>query len=213
MDGLLFSLEKARVHYLRDREYTKLSMFDGYYLESKEPTAPLVVNGYKVFQIQYDGSMPSYKAKDIEYQKLIRNYYFKATVNQLRVDREINYFKKAAIVIEHYFNDSIIRDLDNRNKKYIIDALRHCGLLKNDDYRNVAYVENGHYTDELPYVNVFILEWDNISDFLKVIPSLKGRSNLINELLPAVLIPKVSDDKEINKMSGKRNKMDYYWCA
>ncbi|MCM3791263.1 hypothetical protein M3221_23295 [Domibacillus indicus] len=125
----------------------------------------LRVNGYPVYQFAYEGQLPLYQ-QDGKYRAAIRHYYFKATFEacgQLPLE---DTFDKAAIFIVHYFKDRIIRDLDNRNRKFLLDAVRQTGLIQDDSWREVAIMEEGFHDPYGNHVQMYVLDRDNFANFL-----------------------------------------------
>ncbi|ALX47714.1 hypothetical protein [Lentibacillus amyloliquefaciens] len=152
---------------------------------------PLMVNGYPVFQFSYDGMLPLYKEDDRDYAAMVRNYYQRITFESYNYTDVNNRFGRAVIIIQHYFNDNVIRDLDNRNRKYIIDAIRHTGLVKDDNWKELSIIEEG-LVDKQNHIQVYLLADENKINFLrylekhqhhlKQIPDVGQRSEIENEL-------------------------------
>lgn len=128
---------------------------------------PLMVNDYMVFQFRLEGMMPHYKEKDKEYIQLVRDYYFNSILSMYDVPALDVTLEQAVIIIQHVFPNAGVRDLDNRNKKYLIDAIRRTGLIKDDDFTCLAIHEDGTVNCNCsPYVHVFLLEKRHLIDFL-----------------------------------------------
>ncbi|MCP3764652.1 hypothetical protein NLX67_20130 [Domibacillus sp. A3M-37] len=125
----------------------------------------LAVNGYPVYQFAYEGVLPLYQ-QDGKYRAAIRHYYFRATFEacgQLPFEKT---FDKAAIFIIYYFKDQIIRDLDNRNRKFLMDAIRQTGLITDDSWRHLAVMEEGFHDPHGDHVQMYVLARENFTDFL-----------------------------------------------
>src|SRR5699024_1832979 len=135
------------------------------------PTAkvePFQVNGYPVFRFAYDGMLPHY-IEDVEYNKIMSDFYFHATISGFDFEDYEDYFEQGVfIVFCQYFSDSVIRDLDNRNKKYIQDAIRHSRIINDDDWERVSNINIG-FTDDFNHTQVYVVEDDNVVDFLNEI--------------------------------------------
>mgnify|MGYP001332348202 FL=1 len=126
------------------------------------------INGYLVFQLSYDGIMPMYD-DDPKYQQEIRDYYIRATLRGYDWPANRQTFRNAAIMVVHYFNDLSIRDLDNRNRSVLINAIRYTGLVWDDNWKNVTYLEKGELDAEgRCHVQVYVMDAGNLSDFLLV---------------------------------------------
>lgn len=126
------------------------------------------INGYLVFQLSYDGIMPMYD-DDPKYQQEIRDYYIRATLRGYDWPANRQTFRNAAIMVVHYFNDLSIRDLDNRNRSVMLNAIRYTGLIGDDNWKNVTYLEKGELDEEgRCHVQVYVMDAGNLSDFLLV---------------------------------------------
>ncbi|MEJ9282362.1 hypothetical protein [Ureibacillus thermosphaericus] len=104
---------------------------------------PIMVNGYPVIQFRYESAMPLYSEKDKEYTALVRDYYFQVTSDMYNYPELNISFDKATLIIQHVFPDRIIRDLDNRNRKYLIDAIKFTELIDDDNFQKLSIYEEG----------------------------------------------------------------------
>lgn len=126
---------------------------------------PMIINGYPVFQFGYEGMLPHFKEDDKEYLRMIRYYYFRSTFDSYDFDKIDFKFDNVVIIFVQYFKNHIIRDLENRNKKYIQDAIRHAGLIKDDNWQNVWNMDLGFHDDEEDHVQVYVVSRDCSADF------------------------------------------------
>ncbi|GAB3051304.1 hypothetical protein [Virgibacillus ainsalahensis] len=152
-------------------------------------TTPHYVNGYPVFQFSYDGMLPLYKENDRDYASFVRNYYHRITFESYNYAGIEMQFNQAVLVIQHYFQDNIIRDLDNRNRKYIIDAIRYTRLVKDDNWKELSILEEG-LPDKQNHIQVYLLAEENRLNFLSYLKSNQHRLKQIPEV-------------------GKRRKVEY----
>ncbi|WP_176447355.1 hypothetical protein [Lentibacillus sp. CBA3610] len=167
-------------------------------INNKEPSrnplataTPRMVNGYPVFQFSYDGMLPLYKANDRDYAAMVRHYYQRITFESYNYADVQHQFGRAGLIIQHFFNDHVIRDLDNRNRKYVIDAIRYTGLVKDDNWQELSIIEEGQH-DKGNHIQVYLVEEENKINFLsylkhhqhqlKKIPEVGKRSELECEL-------------------------------
>ncbi|MEB6549274.1 hypothetical protein MXL46_09225 [Heyndrickxia sporothermodurans] len=167
MSPLLKSLEDFRVRLIKETGYSSedLSYVPEINFRNKQ-TGPLEIDGFPVFRFSYPGTLPLYDAHDKEFQGLIRRMYLEATFNQYDFNVIEIRFECAVIVIEHHFRDASIRDLDNRNRKYLIDAVRATGLIPDDNAQVLTLFEEAYLTKKDPYIDVFVLERKNFIRFL-----------------------------------------------
>lgn len=131
-----------------------------------------VVNGIPVYQLSYLGMLPLYDepknvkhAKDREnireYNKSVRNYYIQVTAQAL-YSKTFQQFGPAFMYHCHFFNDLVIRDLDNRNRSVLINAARYNGLIQNDSWKQLTIMESG-FLDKRKgnHIEVFITSQEN----------------------------------------------------
>lgn len=123
-----------------------------------------------VFRILYEGALPPYfestqKNAHSAYRKLLRKRYETGTTSSLRTRGEIAKLKQVVVFIKHHFSDLSIRDLDNRNRKLLIDALRNNQVISDDNWQQCAIYEEG-VLSEKSYVEVFVMEQENFPYFL-----------------------------------------------
>lgn len=168
---VLSQLESFRANLLLEHlEQEKQNLYLGE-VESNNQNVfqPLWVNDYPVLQFRYEGALPLYKDKKADYIALIRKYYFQSTVQTYHLPAIEGLIQgKATILIQHIFKNNAVRDLDNRNRKYIIDAIRFAEIIPDDNFRNLSIFEEGLVDDgpmSSPFVNVYILEERNFHDF------------------------------------------------
>jgi|GEM_PF-3264895 len=164
---------------------------------------PLMVNGYPVFQLSYDGMLPLYKENDRDYAAMIRNYYQRITFESYNYTAVKNQFSRAVLIIQHYFDDNRIRDLDNRNRKYIIDAMRHTGLVQDDNWKELSIIEEG-LSDKQNHIQVYLLAEENKINFLSY---LEQHQHHLKQ------IPKVGErsemEKELKQHSWRKDKIPF----
>ena len=129
---------------------------------------PLEINGYPVFQFGYEGMLPLYKEDDYEYLSMIRHYYFRATFDAYDYSKlKLPAMEKAVIIFVHYFKDDSIRDLDNRNKKYIQDAIRQTRIINSDSWQHVWNMDMAYKDKEKSHVQVYVVPQHHFTDFIQ----------------------------------------------
>lgn len=109
-------------------------------------TTPMEVNNYPVLRFSYDGQLPLYVDND-SYKQIINDYYFQSTVASYDFEGMQGLFDGFFVIYCQFFNDHKLKDLDNRNKKYIQDAIRHTRILSDDNWELVSNVDMG-FLDE-----------------------------------------------------------------
>jgi len=127
---------------------------------------PLVINGYPVFQFSYEGALPAYKENDRDYLALIRHYYYRSTFDSYDFSNIDFKFDQSVIITAHYFDNMQIRDLDNRNRKLIQDAIRHTGLIGDDSWSRVWNVDIGFFDPKGNHVQVYVVSQDKFANFM-----------------------------------------------
>src|SRR5690625_4541426 len=97
----------------------------------------LKIKKYTVYQLSYDGLLPHHDNQDKHYLKVIRDYYYHATLGNFTSEFEYKRFRETVIIYAQYFREDVVRDVDNRNTKYIQDAIRRSGLIIDDNWHKV----------------------------------------------------------------------------
>jgi Holliday junction resolvase RusA-like endonuclease len=120
---------------------------------------------FDLIQFSYEGILPVYE-KESKYKNTVRDYYIQSTIQALTRTNINIQFSKAVIYICHYFQDLSIRDLDNRNRKVIIDAVRKTGMIDDDSWQKVSFIESGFYDSE-NHLEVYVFGDQHLTDFLQ----------------------------------------------
>lgn len=186
VEKTLECLEMLRINLYRDLVESKTYPYQRVPIKHKNYFQPLAINGYPVFQFRYEGATPLYDKENRELIQLVRDYYFQATLEMYELPEMNIQFEKAVLIIQHIFPDKIIRDLDNRNRKFVIDAIRLTGLINDDNFMNLSIFEEGFVKENaIPYVNVFLLNKENFQDFLTyskklALEDFEGLENIMN---------------------------------
>lgn len=123
-----------------------------------------------VFRILYDGALPPYFESTKEdshdaYYTQLRARYGKGFDMTKISNRELLVACKIVIFIKHHFSDLGIRDLDNRNRKLLIDALRSNGVIGDDNWQSCAIYEEGILAEQNA-VEIFVMEREAFPHFL-----------------------------------------------
>lgn len=128
-----------------------------------------VIDNIPYFQFSYDGMLPHFNERDNEHLSLIRKYYLKATLSAYDYSKIDYKFKNAFIVFVQYFKDNIIRDLENRNKKYIQDAIKATGLISDDCWHSVWNADLGFLDPESNHVQVYLVSKEDFANFYNIL--------------------------------------------
>lgn len=85
-------------------------------------------------------------------------------------------------------------DVDNRPLKYIIDGIRHCGLIPDDSYKHVMYSVHGEIDNKTPRVEIYIFdgkkERRQIFNIREKFPNIKTPEEIQHEI----------DDKKMEEL-------------
>lgn len=100
-----------------------------------------------IYRFCYDGLLPLYD-REQKYRQELRNYYIDATWQAYDWTKVTDRFDYAFVAIIHSFENLKIRDLDNRNRKLLLDALRKTLLIKDDSWQKITYYEKGIKSDD-----------------------------------------------------------------
>ncbi|MCF6094516.1 hypothetical protein L1765_11130 [Microaerobacter geothermalis] len=129
------------------------------------------MNEFPVFYLEIPGILPLYDDKDNQYLKQLKNFYVSQTVNSIQKINSGITFEKAFILIRQYFPDLKVRDLDNRSKRFIFNGLRQSGLIKDDDWKNITYMEVGLLDKCNPRTEIYVCDTDYKIQLLEQIES------------------------------------------
>lgn len=121
---------------------------------------------YPVFHFSYEGVLPPYSEHRKEQVK-VRDYFLRETLQAYDWTTVDNQFDKAAVYVAHFFASDRKRDLDNRNRKYLLDALRRTLLIKDDSWQHVSWMEEG-FRDQRDHIEVFVMDRRDFPCFLKL---------------------------------------------
>lgn len=100
-----------------------------------------VINDEVIFQLSFDGMLPLYD-KDNKFTAQIKDYYTLSTLEAIR-NESISCFDHGFIYACHFFENLVVRDLDNRNRRLLINAIRYAGFIKDDSWEHVEIMESG----------------------------------------------------------------------
>lgn len=78
-------------------------------------------------------------------------------VHDYNYQMTLSMYEFPIIDIQHIFANEIIRDLDNQNREYLIDVIRHIRIIKDDNFKHLLIFEEG----------IFVLENKNFKDFME----------------------------------------------
>src|SRR5699024_8784644 len=73
---------------------------------------------------------------------------------------------KTVILFAHFFNDLSTRDLDNRNKKHVLDAIKITGIIEDDNWQDVILLDVGYLDRGNNHLQVFVFPEEIIGSFL-----------------------------------------------
>lgn len=142
------------------------------------------LNGEVAYQFSYEGMLPLYfdrggftRERVMKvYQDAVRDYYLQATYEGFRAllgQEEIEPFGRAFVYAAHFFKDLGLRDLDNRNRSVLINALKNVGIIRGDEWQNLTYMEKGFLDiDKRNHVSVFVTDEKNM---LKLVEYVEER--------------------------------------
>jgi len=175
--GMLINTERFRADLMEE-----LNRLDG----NKEAFGPVNVypmanieqfefNQSPVYQFSYHGALPPYEGMSREYIKLIKDYYYSSTIKSLdfmKVHEFQNtsvpvFNEKVSVFFAHFFSDLNIRDLDNRNKKFVLDPIRFTKIIKDDNWQELSLFDSGFLDQGHNHLQVFVLLEKNLFPFVQ----------------------------------------------
>lgn len=84
--------------------------------------------------------------KGSAYYNEVKNFWQSTIISALE-HYSIEEFAKPAFVLIEIYKKGEFWDIDNRNVKFIIDAIRYAGVIKDDTYKEIAYSVLGHKSE------------------------------------------------------------------
>ena len=97
---------------------------------------------------------------------MIRHYYFRSTFDAYDFSKINIKFDRSVIIIAQHYENKIIRDFDNRNRKLIQDAIRHTGLIGDGSWWRVWNVDIGFLDPRGNHVQVYVVSQENFVEFI-----------------------------------------------
>lgn len=172
---LVDSMDNVRVKLQLFMEESKHNLLDELYPQlyiSKtfENKNPIQLENMEVICLYYDDVIPSYKAttKDKEYGRNISRYFTLATARQLAELKSFTPTEKNILYIEQHFKHTRSRDLDNRNRKLLIDALKYNHIISDDNMNNLSIFEHGKEGQPNNETLVFLIKEDDFIRFFEL---------------------------------------------
>lgn len=122
------------------------------------------VSGEPVYQFRYEGMLPLY-SEDRLSQKKLRNYYQTATMvsifDWIRSEK-VQMFDQAFLYICHVFSNLRVRDLDNQNRRHLINAMRRTNLIQDDNWKKLSNMEKGFFDpDQESHILLYVAHEKN----------------------------------------------------
>ena len=87
---------------------------------------------------------------------MVRHYYFRSTFDAYDFSKINIKFDRSVIIIAQHYENKIIRDLDNRNRKLIQDAIRW----------RIWNVDIGFLEPRGNHVQVYVVSQENFVEFI-----------------------------------------------
>ncbi|ALP37985.1 hypothetical protein ASL14_19125 [Paenibacillus sp. IHB B 3084] len=136
------------------------------------------VGGYPVYQFSYEGMLPLY-IEDRTLQKELRDYYNRVTMEVFMKEIGLTQpesFDRAVVYMCHFFSNLRIRDLDNRNRSHLINAIRNTRIIKDDCWEKISTMESGFF-DVLKnnHINVYVTHDNNMSNLINYVKFEVGK--------------------------------------
>jgi hypothetical protein len=105
------------------------------------------------------------KKEITKYHNKIRDYYLRVTyvaVEEFMRKEKVRKFEHAFIYACHFFSNLSARDLDNRSRSFLINALRYAKVIPGDEWQKLTYMESGFLdVDKTNHVSFFVTDRKN----------------------------------------------------
>lgn len=126
------------------------------------------LNEAVIYQFSYEGMLPLY-SKEKQYMSNVKEYYISSTLEALR-DEQLVQFKRAFIYICHFYGDLRVRDLDNRNRSHLLNAIRFSGIIQDDSWKKIDVMESGFFDSSSGnHVKVFVVDMEYQLELIKYV--------------------------------------------
>ncbi|MBG9790983.1 hypothetical protein ABHN05_13130 [Brevibacillus laterosporus] len=124
-----------------------------------------------VFRFCIEGRLPHFDLEDKKYHQRVRDHYQQKIIQFVNINeiRSLISFNKAFIYLVHIFSNEIPRDLDNRSKKFIFDGIRYSGIIKDDSWKYISYMERGLVGKTSEKVEIWIGDDERKVEIIKAI--------------------------------------------
>ena len=168
---------------LKNIELTRIALYQTlnqyrYWQEFTKENPDLHCTGFQIevkeyedqVKIMFPGIIPyvnlGQRLEDKDYYKKLDSFYQSELTKAIVKANLHKSFKKAFIVINHFFPDLVIRDFDNQIKSFIFNALRYSKLIQDDSWRNITYLENGELDRSNPRTEIIVTDYTVIRNLL-----------------------------------------------
>ncbi|MBA4533812.1 hypothetical protein [Brevibacillus halotolerans] len=124
-----------------------------------------------IFKFCINGRLPHFDLEDTKYKQKMRDHYQQKIIqfaNIYDIKSRVTY-QKAFIYLLHFFKNEVPRDLDNRSKKFIFDGIRYSGIIRDDSWKNISYMERGLLDNNYERVEIWIGEEKNNIEIIKMV--------------------------------------------
>lgn len=125
----------------------------------------------RLFKIRLNSLLPIYlktkQTPSIIYEKYQYIYQGTMTDRILNCAEEIPKFKsgeKIYVKIIQYHKNQKISDLDNRFHTFIFNSLRQAGILEDDSFKHLCYMDEGRYKKGDEYTEIFVGYYSDMSE-------------------------------------------------
>ncbi|MCP1133341.1 hypothetical protein NKT34_08570 [Paenibacillus polysaccharolyticus] len=133
----------------------------------------LSVGGNLVYQFDYEETLPLYM-KNKPYEDKIRAYYQGAMIEALE-GRSLRKFDQAFIYVCHFFSNLQIRDLDNRNRRHLINAIRSAQIIEDDRWEFIEIMDSGYLDPQKRNrIELFITSRENAMNLVEYVRRKAG---------------------------------------
>lgn len=123
-----------------------------------------------IFRVTMDFMLPHYKrtkANKTDLYLAMSTTYASTLVQEIMKHNIPMIDEKAFVLIVQYFPNHIERDLDNRFHSFIFNAFRACGVIKNDSFENLCYMDEGRYEKGMKRTEVLIGKYSQMEEIIK----------------------------------------------
>lgn len=119
-----------------------------------------------VIKVTIPELIPPYSVQTYDIEKDLRLHIKKMVVKALLPIQEQVNITEGLLLIVHFFPNKVIRDLDNRANKYLVDGIRYSRIIPDDSWTHLSFLVMGAVDRENPRTELYLFDAEKRLDML-----------------------------------------------